>query len=65
MNLKDKANVLLFSDNSSFTEQSVLNAVRKNWTVPDAGLIIRHVPLPMKLRFYLKEFLLISRYWML
>ncbi len=45
MNFKNKANVLLIASNSSVSEKSVLNAVRKNWSVADAGLIIREIPL--------------------
>ena len=44
MTFTNKANVLLITASSSVSEKSISDAVQKNWSVTDAGLIIREIP---------------------
>jgi len=41
MDLHDRANILLFSGNSSLTKESIISSVQRTWSLEDAGLSIR------------------------
>ena len=44
MDLTGKANILLISQNTSLTGKYILETIGNNWTIEDAGLIIRELP---------------------